>query len=147
MVSFQARKAQVSLQSDVAPSLPLLNGDRRRIRQILLNLLSNALKFTPPGGEVTTRAFLSEDGLVLRVTDTGIGIAPGDFSKVLEPFGQVDSSLARKHQGTGLGLPLTRQLTELHGGSLTLESTVGQGTTVTVVLPVWRCVPAMAQAA
>jgi len=147
MVSVQARKAQVRLTREVAPGLPLLNGDRRRMRQILLNLLSNALKFTPPGGEVMTRAFRSDEGLVLKVTDTGIGIAPEDFSKVLEPFGQVDSRLARKYQGTGLGLPLTRQLVELHGGSLRLESTVGDGTTVTVVLPPWRCVPAVANAA
>jgi len=147
MLSGQAHKAQVCLKSEIAPGLPLLNGDRRRMRQILLNLLSNALKFTPPGGGVTTRAFRNEAGLVLKVTDTGIGIAPGDFSKVLEPFGQVDSRLARKYQGTGLGLPLTRQLTELHGGNLVLESEVGYGTTVTVILPAWRCVPAMARAA
>ena len=147
MVSVQARKAQVNLKSDIAPGLPLLNGDCRRMRQILLNLLSNALKFTPPGGEVMTRAFASDEELVLKVTDTGIGIAPEDFSKVLEPFGQVDSRLARKYQGTGLGLPLTRQLVELHGGRLTLESTLGYGTSVTVILPGSRCVPVRARAA
>ena len=76
----------------------------------------------------------------MQVTDTGIGIAPQDFSKALEPFGQVDSSLARKYEGTGLGLPLTRQMVELHGGSLILESALGQGTTVTVTLPAWRLV-------
>jgi signal transduction histidine kinase len=74
----------------------------------------------------------------MQVTDTGIGIAPQDFSKALEPFGQVDSSLARKYEGTGLGLPLTRQMVELHGGRLALESVLGQGTTVTVILPASR---------
>ena len=147
MVAVQARNAQVHLKSEIAPGLPMLNGDRRRLRQILLNLLSNALKFTPAGGDVTAQAFMTADGLVLKVSDTGIGIAPEDFAKALEPFGQVDSSLARKYEGSGLGLPLTRQLVELHGGSLTLESEVGQGTTVTVTLPAWRIVPALVRAA
>ncbi len=147
MVSVQAHKAQVTLASEIAEKLPLLNADRRRMRQILLNLLSNALKFTPAGGKVTAQAFCTQQGFVLKVCDTGIGIAPEDFAKALEPFGQIDSSLARQHQGTGLGLPLTRQLVELHGGSLTLESEVGRGTTVTVTLPPWRTVPTMARAA
>jgi signal transduction histidine kinase len=138
MVSVQAHRAWVTLTSEIAPALPPLNGDRRRIRQILLNLLSNALKFTPAGGQVTAQAFCGEEGLVPRVSDTGIGIAPKDFGKALEPFGQVDSSLAGKCEGTRLGLPLTRQMVELHGGNLTLESEVGQGTTVTVTLPSWR---------
>ena len=147
MVSVQAHNAQVRLKSEIAPGLPLVNADRRRLRQILLNLLSNAVKFTPAGGRVTAQAFATAEGLVLKVSDTGIGIAPEHFSKVLEPFGQVDSSLARKYEGTGLGLPLTRQLVELHGGSLTLESELGLGTTVTVTLPAWRVVPALAKAA
>jgi signal transduction histidine kinase len=141
MMRKQAVAGNISLTADLAPDLPRLNGDRRRIRQMLLNLLSNALKFTLPGGAVTVRAFCTADGLVICVTDTGIGIAPDDFSKALEPFGQVDSRLARKYEGTGLGLPLTRQMAELHGGSLTLDSTPGDGTTVTVTLPVWRLVP------
>jgi signal transduction histidine kinase len=141
MVEVQAAKAKVALVADIAPDLPHLNADRRRIRQILLNLLSNALKFTQPGGTVTVRAIQTTDGFVLQVTDTGIGIAAHDFAKALEPFGQVDSSLARKYEGTGLGLPLTRLMAELHGGSLVLESLPGQGTTVTVTLPAWRLVP------
>ena len=140
MVQVQAAKAKVALAADIAPDLPKLNADKRRVRQILLNLLSNALKFTPPGGRVTIRAFCGEEGFVLQVADTGIGIAPQDFAKALEPFGQVDSSLARKYEGTGLGLPLTRQMAELHGGSLVLESATGRGTTVTVTLPAWRLV-------
>ena len=90
---------------------------------------------------ITVRAFCGEEGFVLQIADTGIGIAPQDFAKALEPFGQVDSSLARKYEGTGLGLPLTRQMAELHGGSLVLESAPGRGTTVTVTLPASRLVP------
>ena len=137
MMSAQAQKARVTLVADVPAVLPLVNGDRRRVRQILLNLISNALKFTEAGGTVTVRAWV-DDGLKIQVSDTGIGMAPQDFSKALEPFGQVDSSLARKYEGTGLGLPLTRQMVELHGGTLALESAVGVGTTVTVTLPSWR---------
>ena len=141
MMAAQAAKAQVALMGDVASNLPCLNGDKRRIRQVLLNLVSNALKFTPPGGRVTVRAFHDEQRFVLQVTDTGIGIAHSDFHKVLEPFGQVDSSLARKYDGIGLGLPLTRQMVELHGGDLDLDSMVGHGTTVTITLPASRLVP------
>jgi signal transduction histidine kinase len=138
MMQPQAEKAGVTLAIDIAPELPQMRGDRRRTRQILLNLLSNALKFTKAGGRVTVRAYHTAEGLVMQVTDTGIGIAPQDFPKALEPFGQVDSSLARKYEGTGLGLPLTRQMVELHGGHLTLDSVLGQGTSVTVTLPAWR---------
>jgi len=140
MMSAQAAKARVALMGDIAPDLPCLRGDQRRMRQILLNLVSNALKFTPAGGKVTVRLFRNGQGLVLQVADTGIGIAHNDFHKALEPFGQVDSSLARKYDGIGLGLPLTRQMVELHGGTLELDSAVGHGTTVTIVLPAWRLV-------
>jgi signal transduction histidine kinase len=142
MMSAQARKAKVTLLAELTSDISPIKADRRRVRQILLNLLSNALKFTTAGGTVTVRAHVSAEGLVMQVTDTGIGIAPQDFSKALEPFGQVDSSLARKYEGTGLGLPLTRQMVELHGGRLMLESALGQGTTVTVILPAWRLVSA-----
>jgi signal transduction histidine kinase len=140
MMSGQAAKAKVTLMGDIASDLPCLKGDKRRMRQILLNLVSNALKFTPSGGKVMVRAFRTDQGFVLRVTDTGIGMAHSDFHKALEPFGQVDSSLARKYDGIGLGLPLTRQMVELHGGTLELDSVVGQGTTVTITLPAWRLV-------
>jgi signal transduction histidine kinase len=140
MMTAQAAKAKVALLGDIEPDVPCLKGDQRRMRQVLLNLLSNALKFTPSGGKVTVRAFRSERGFVLQVIDTGIGIAHSDFHKALEPFGQVDSSLARKYDGIGLGLPLTRQMVELHGGSLDLDSLVGRGTTVTITLPAWRLV-------
>jgi signal transduction histidine kinase len=138
MMAAQARKAGVTLITELSPDIPHLRADRRRVRQILLNLLSNALKFTHAGGTVTVRAYLTAEGLAIEVTDTGIGMRREDFSKALEPFGQVDSSLARKYEGPGLGLPLTRQMVELHGGRLTLESVLGQGTTVTVILPAAR---------
>jgi signal transduction histidine kinase len=137
----QAEEGRVALVCDVAPELPLLKADRGRIGQILLNLISNALKFTPAGGTVTVGAALGAGGLELSVRDDGIGIAPGDMAKALEPFGQVDSSLGRKYEGTGLGLPLTRQMAALHGGSLKLDSVQGGGTRVTVILPASRLVP------
>ena len=112
------------LSQDVSPGLPMVRADRRRIRQILLNLMSNATKFTHPGGNVHVSAHLSPEGMTICVADTGIGIAKEDIPKALERFGQVDSRLARKYQGTGLGLPLAKQLSELHGGTFDLKSAV-----------------------
>jgi len=147
VIERQSQEKKVTLRCELPPDLPLLRADKRRIRQILLNLTSNALKFTQAGGTVQVRAALTGEGLELTVRDNGIGIAPKDMVKALEPFGQVDSSLARKYEGAGLGLPLTRQMAELHGGSLILESTPGQGTAATVALPAWRLVPRQASAA
>lgn len=135
MVVGQAAKAQVALTTHIATGLPHVKADKRRIKQILINLISNALKFTPAGGEVKVIAQLVPDGLAMAVADSGIGIAPQDISKVMERFGMVDSSMSRQHTGTGLGLPLSKQLAEAHGGSLVLESAVNVGTTVTVTLP------------
>jgi signal transduction histidine kinase len=109
--------------------------DERLIRQIVLNLLTNAIKFTRDGGNVTLTLSGSEEGIQIRVTDTGIGIAPEDIERIIRPFEQVETVLARSHGGTGLGLPLTVKLTELHGGTVTIESQIAQGTTVTVLLP------------
>ena len=110
-------------------------GDERRIRQILLNLLSNAVKFTPPGGEVKLRVALMEQRATLEVSDTGIGIPADKQHLLFEAFQQIDSSLNRLHEGTGLGLALTRQLVEMHGGTIEFRSTVGRGTIFTVSLP------------
>jgi signal transduction histidine kinase len=135
----QAEVANIRLSTDdAACSGVRLRGDRRRVRQVLINLLSNAVKFTPPGGRVTVATRLDADGLAILVSDTGIGIAEADIPKALEHFGQVDSNLARKYHGVGLGLPLARQIMELHGGLLGIESTVNVGTTVTVTFPVER---------
>ena len=109
------------------------------IKQILLNLLSNAVKFTPEDGKVSVRASRREDGgITIEVADTGIGIPAGDIERALEPFAQVDSRLQREFEGTGLGLPLVKSMSELHDGRLIIESVVDQGTTVRVELPAER---------
>src|SRR5690606_42165043 len=106
---------------------------------VRFNRLSNAVKFTERGRSVALEAFPgSAGGVVLRVSDTGIGIEPDAIPRALTPFMQVDSALTRRHEGTGLGLPLTKSLAELHGGTLELESAPGRGTTVTVFLPASR---------
>jgi signal transduction histidine kinase len=140
MVAMGAAEGGLQLRSEVAPGLPPVRGDARRLRQILLNLLSNAVKFTPAGGAVTVSAGWRGDGIALVVADTGIGMAPEHITIALERFGQVDNGLARRYEGTGLGLPLTKRLVELHDGTLTIDSALGRGTTVTVLLPAERVV-------
>ena len=121
---------------DIPSQLPRLRADPRAVKQILLNLLSNAVKFTDSGGRVSVSAELSGGGgLRLQVRDSGIGIAKEDIAKAMAPFGQVDSSLSRKYEGTGLGLPLTRRLVDLHGSELQLTSEFGEGTCVTIDFP------------
>ena len=123
------------------PGLPCLRGDGRALKQILLNLLSNAVKFTPRRRpDRRSRVSHDDERLRLAVVDTGIGIAAEDLETALRPFGQIDSRLARKYQGTGLGLPLARSMAELHGGRLELYSTPGKGTTATLWLPPSRVI-------
>ena len=115
--------------------------DATRLKQILLNLLSNAVKFTPRGNGVTLgTGWASDGGFFFRVTDQGIGMSPDDVVKALQPFQQIDSSLARRYEGTGLGLTLTKSLAELHGGNLSIESKPGHGTTVTAAFPASRVI-------
>jgi PAS domain S-box-containing protein len=141
LVKERARNGGVKLKTDIPDGLAALNADKRKLKQILVNLLSNAVKFTPAGGEVTLKAWSRPaSGYVFQVIDTGIGIALGDIPIALSPFGQVDSRLTRKFAGTGLGLPLTKSLAEMHGGSLDLQSEEGAGTTVTVRFPSERIV-------
>ncbi|MDH5749137.1 MAG: ATP-binding protein, partial [Rhodospirillales bacterium] len=137
LIRDRAQAANVTVEAELEEGLPLLSADSRRIIQILLNLLSNAVKFTPAGGRVVVRADCPrpENQIRLSVSDTGIGIAAEDIEKAMSPFGQVDGDLSRKYEGTGLGLPLTKGLVELHGGILLLSSRLGQGTTVTVLFP------------
>ncbi len=141
LVRQRAKEREVELELDLPDGLPLLNADERKVKQILTNLLTNAVKFTDSGGTVTLRAWCGADsGFVIQVVDTGIGIASEDIPKALSQFGLVDSNLNRKFAGTGLGLPLTKALVELHGGYLDLQSQVGVGTTVTVRFPAARIV-------
>ncbi len=144
LVKERAQNGGVKLKTDIPAGSPALHADQRKLKQILVNLLSNAVKFTPAGGEVILKAWSRPDsGYVFQVIDTGIGIALEDIPKALTPFGQVDSRLDRKYEGTGLGLPLTKSLAEQHGGSLDLQSEEGAGTTVTVRFPAERIVASL----
>jgi PAS domain S-box-containing protein len=141
LVRERAGARNIELSVNLPETLPRLWADERKVKQILINLLSNAIKFTPEGGSVTISAERDAfDAIHLAVADTGIGIARESLETVLKPFGQVDSALSRKHPGTGLGLPLTKSLVELHGGRLDLDSELGKGTTVVVHFPHERLV-------
>jgi PAS domain S-box-containing protein len=135
LIRNRAEKSDVLLVTDVEPRLPKLRCDQRALRQVLLNFLSNAVKFTPPGGTVTMRAQRVPDGIALSVNDTGIGMSAADIEVAMTAFGQIDSKLARQHQGTGLGLPISKSLIELQGGTLMVASEPGKGTTMTATFP------------
>ncbi len=162
MVREKAAAQHIHLNLDIADGLDDIQADVRKVKQIVYNLLSNAVKFTPEGGDVTLRArrvsraqvgqltgrwaglsFPWSDNKItdfieISVTDSGIGIANENFERLFEPFSQIDSSLARKFEGTGLGLTIVKSLVELHGGTVAVESAEGQGTRFTVWLPLWR---------
>ncbi|MDP6427372.1 MAG: HAMP domain-containing sensor histidine kinase [Rhodospirillales bacterium] len=131
----------LEVRCEISPHLPPLLGDLRALRQIAINLVSNARKFTAGGGHVTLRAEMAADGgLVFEVSDTGIGIPEEEIAKVVEPFYQLDTTLSRKYEGSGLGLSLVKRLVELHGGELGIVSAVGKGTVVSCKFPRWRTV-------
>jgi signal transduction histidine kinase len=136
----RAHKGVVTLVFDEDSAAPLVLADRRLIKQILLNLLSNAIKFTPERGTVSARTFADGQGLGITIQDTGIGMDAAGIIKAMSPYGQVDSKLSRKSKGTGLGLPISQSLAQLHGGELVLVSAPGKGTTITLKLPVGRAV-------
>jgi len=140
IVGERAADKGLGLTVDSDPDLPRLIGDELRIKQILLNLMSNAIKFTPPGGQVTVRSSLQEGSFVVEVADTGIGIAPEDLPKVMAPFQQVRPDFTIAGEGTGLGVHLSLRLAELHGGSLAIDSKVGEGTKAAVRFPPDRTV-------
>jgi two-component system cell cycle sensor histidine kinase PleC len=136
LVATRADASGIGLVGKVPESLPELMIDARRSKQILINLLGNAVKFTPAGGSVTLSAERQPSGgIAFHVADTGIGMSEADIAVALSPFGQVDTGLDRRFEGAGLGLPLAKSLAELHGGSLTIRSRPGQGTTVSVYYP------------
>lgn len=139
MVAESAHAVSVELVRDIAPNLPLLRGDGVKLRQILVNLVSNGIKFTRPGGRVTTSATVNAHGAVtIVVADTGIGIAPDDLHRVVLPYVRLENALTQTRSGLGLGLPLAKRLVEMQGGTLSLSSTPGIGTRVTVTFPADR---------
>ena len=143
MVADRAKTGGVTVGVEYAADLPRFRADPVRLRQILTNLLANAVKFTPAGGRVAVRADLDTEGrLAITVRDTGIGMSRDEIAVALTPFGQIANPLTRTHDGTGLGLPLAKTLAELHGGELDIASTPGAGTAVTVILPARRRVTA-----
>jgi len=138
MMEGTAKNAKVRIDTSLPGHAIALRADDRRLRQILLNLMSNAVKFTPEGGRVRVGASLRADGVAIAVSDTGIGMTLEDIPLALERFGQIDSRMSRRYAGSGLGLPIAKQLVELHGGTLDIASEVGEGTIVTVIFPSGR---------
>jgi len=136
MVEEKCRQSGLALTTDIVENLPMINADPRRLQQILLNILSNAMKYTPSGGTVTfSLCWSSERGAIVTVRDTGIGIAPHLIATAFEPFSRIESAYSRSHDGTGLGLPLAKVMVEMHGGTLNLSSEQGSGTEATIILP------------
>lgn len=148
LVRERAYEATVKLTLEVPDTLPHLRADERMIKQIVLNLLTNSVKFTRPGGAVAVCACIDDEGrLALSIKDNGVGIDAADIPKVLEAYGQADIARSRSSEGTGLGLPLVKSMAELHGAGIELESTPGEGTTVTIRFPADRLVAAPATGA
>jgi signal transduction histidine kinase len=141
MIEERAAAAGLTLETILPDRLPRLRADEHMVKQMLLNLLWNAVKFTREGGRVSIVAERGDKGtLRIEVADTGIGMSPEEIPTALTPFRQLDSGLTRKHGGTGLGLPLVKSRIELHGGSLAIESALGVGTTVALIFPSSRVV-------
>ena len=141
MVEQRAEAKDLVLTTDIEADLPLIRADLTRMRQIILNLVTNAVKFTEQGGQVRVEVSLGDDGgHRIRVSDTGIGIDDKDIPKILKPFGQAHRAFTRAHEGFGLGLSLVHSLTEEHGGTLDIDSTLGEGTVVTVAFPASRAI-------
>ena len=140
LLALKARENGIDLVTRAAEDLPEITGDPRAFKQIVLNLVSNAIKFTERGGTVTASAAVEGARLVLRVADTGVGIAAEDMKRIGDPFFQAGKTYQRRHEGTGLGLSIVKSLVAMHGGEMNVQSQVGEGTTVAVALPL-VCVP------
>ncbi len=135
LLALKARESGVDLVTRAPEDFPVMNGDPRAFKQIALNLVANAIKFTERGGSVTVSAVVEGSRLMLRVADTGVGIAADDLKRIGDPFFQAGKTYQRKHEGTGLGLSIVKGLVGLHNGEINVQSKVGDGTTVTVALP------------
>ncbi|MDD1517893.1 PAS domain S-box protein [Bradyrhizobium sp. WBAH42] len=135
LLALKARENGIDLITDAPQDLPVMTGDPRAFKQIVLNLVANAIKFTERGGQVCVSAAVSGSQLTLRISDTGVGIAPDDLKRIGAPFFQTGTTYQRRHEGTGLGLSIVKSLVALHLGELTVQSRLGEGTAVTVKLP------------
>ncbi|MET4169427.1 cell cycle sensor histidine kinase DivJ [Bradyrhizobium sp. LA6.1] len=135
LLALKARENGIDLITDAPQDLPVMTGDPRAFKQIVLNLVANAIKFTERGGQVTVSAAVSGSQLALRICDTGVGIAADDLKRIGAPFFQAGKTYQRRHEGTGLGLSIVKSLVALHLGELTVQSRLGEGTSVTVRLP------------
>jgi cell cycle sensor histidine kinase DivJ len=142
LLALKARESGIELVTRAPEDLPIMTGDPRAFKQIVLNLVSNAIKFTERGGMVTASAAVEGSRLVLRVTDNGVGIAADDLKRVGDPFFQAGKTYQRRHEGTGLGLSIVKSLVGLHAGEMTVQSKVDEGTSVTVALPLAFTAPA-----
>lgn len=141
LVGGNAHSRGVLIESEIPADIPNVRGDGLRLKQVLVNLLSNAVKFTPKGGKVMIRAERRDDGsTALTISDTGIGMKPEDVPRAFEMFTQIADPIVRTHGGTGVGLPLSKALVEMHGGRIEVHSVQGEGTTISVVLPADRVV-------
>ena len=139
IVEDMARCAEIDFVAEIHDGLPPVMADPAKLTQILVNLLSNAVKFTGAGGKVRLSIkHQTQQGIIFRIEDTGIGMSPEQIPIALEPFGQISNSMTRNHDGVGLGLPLTKRLVELHCGTIELASEPGKGTIASVHLPEWR---------
>ncbi len=135
LLALKARDNSIDLVTRASDNLPVMTSDPRAFRQIALNLISNAIKFSEPGGTVTVSAWIEGARLVLSVVDDGVGIAADDLKRIGDPFFQVDKTYQRRREGTGLGLSIVKSLVALHGGEMDVQSKIGEGTTVVVALP------------
>ncbi|NPU10516.1 PAS domain S-box protein [Bradyrhizobium sp. 83002] len=136
LLALRARENGVDLSADAPHDLPVITGDPRAFKQIVLNLVSNAIKFTERGGRVTVSAGVDGQRLLMRITDNGVGIAADDLKRIGDPFFQAGKTYQRRHEGTGLGLSIVKSLVNLHGGEMSIESKLDEGTTVSVALPI-----------
>jgi cell cycle sensor histidine kinase DivJ len=147
LLALKARENGIDLVTRTPDDLPEMTGDPRAFKQIVLNLVSNAIKFTERGGTVTASAGVEGSRLVLRVADTGVGIAAEDLKRIGDPFFQAGKTYQRRHEGTGLGLSIVKSLVALHGGDMNVQSRIGEGTTVAVALPLLYTPPVASEPA